>query len=101
MDLTDEQLQKVSNRLARDVEDFLRDRTVEPHYDAEAAAAILHVSVRTVWRYIDAGARTEGREGIYPVVKLTHKAVRIPASSINRFLKAHTLKAPRPQLQEA
>lgn len=100
-DFPPEALSRVSARIGRELEAWLRDHTVEPHYDAETAAQMLHVTVRTIWRYVDAGARSEGREGIYPVVKLTHKVVRIPASSINRFLQAHTLKAPRAELQEA
>lgn len=96
-----DQLAKVSNRLTREVEAFLADRTVEPHYSAEQTAELLSVTVRTIWNYVDAGERTAGQDGIFPVVKLSHKVVRIPASSINRFLKARTIAAPAKQLQEA
>lgn len=92
-EFTADQLEKVSTRVSREVEEWLRDHTVEPHYSAEAAAAMLEVTVRTIWNYVDAGERSSGREGIYPVVKLSHKVVRIPASSINRFLKARTVAA--------
>jgi hypothetical protein len=101
MDLTDQQLQRVTNRLSRDIEEHLRDRTVEVHYSAEAAAEILHVSVRTIWNYVKLGERTRGREGIHPVAKLSHKVVRIPASAINRFLKARMVATSAEQLHEA
>lgn len=100
-DLTPEQASKVSTRIGRELEAWLRDRTVEPHYSAEGAAELLQVTKRTIWSYVDAGERSSGRDGIYPVVKLSHKVIRIPASSINRFLKARTIAAPGPQLQEA
>lgn len=101
MEFTDQQLQKISSRLSRDIDDLLRDRTVEAHYSAEAAAEVLHVSVRTIWNYVNLGERTGGREGIHPVAKLSHKVVRIPASAINRFLKARTVATSAEHLQEA
>lgn len=100
-DLTPDQASRVSARVGRELEAWLRDRTVEPHYSAEGAADLLQVTKRTIWSYVDAGERSGGRDGIHPVVKLSHKVIRIPASSINRFLKSRTIAAPAQQLEEA
>lgn len=67
---------------------WLRDSSVEQHYSAETLAALLEVTPRTIWNYVELGESTQGREGIYPVVKLSHKVVRIPASSAARLLKS-------------
>lgn len=100
-EITQEQLAKVSARLGRELEAWLRDHTVEPHYSAEDAAELLHVTKRTIWSYVDIGEASRGKDGIYPVVKLSHKVIRIPASSINRFLKSRTIAVPAGELQEA
>lgn len=101
MELTSEQLNKVTARIGREIEEWLREHTVEPHYSAERTAELLEVTLRTVWNYVDLGDRTQGKEGIYPVVKLSHKVVRIPASSINRLLKSKTITIAPCELQEA
>jgi hypothetical protein len=64
---------------------------VEKHYSAAELAEVLGVTVRTVWSYVDLGARSSGKDGIFPVVKLSHKVTRIPASAVQRFLKARTV----------
>lgn len=74
--------------------EWLRERTVEQHYSAETLAGLLEVTERTIWNYVDQGEATQGREGIYPVVKLSHKVVRIPASSAQRLLRAKTIALP-------
>lgn len=79
--------------LVRGVLGWLRDSSVEQHYSAETLAALLEVTPRTIWNYVELGEATQGREGIYPVVKLSHKVVRIPASSAARLLKARTVAA--------
>ena len=66
---------------------------IEKHYTAADVAQLLGVTTRTVWNYIDRGERSQGRDGIYPVVKLSHKVVRIPARAVNRFLKTRTIAA--------
>jgi predicted transcriptional regulator len=66
---------------------------VEKHYTAAEVAQLLGVTERTVWNYVEEGKTTKGKSGIYPVVKLSHKVVRIPARSLNKFLKAHTVAA--------
>ena len=66
---------------------------VEKHYTAAEVAALLGVTERTVWNHVEAGKRSRGRDGIFPVVKLSHKVVRIPARAVNKFLKARTLAA--------
>lgn len=92
--LSDDQLGKLTSSLAKEVEALLRDRTVEPHYTAEQAGLLLGgVTKRTVWNYVELGERSEGKEGIYPVVKLSHKVVLLPASSINRFLASRRVAA--------
>ncbi len=93
MELTTEQITKLTARLGRDVEAYLRDRMVEKHYSADALAELIEVSARTVWSWIEKYETSAGREGLGPVVKLSHKNVRIPASSVNRMLKAHTVDA--------
>lgn len=77
----------------RDVESFLRERTVEQHYSADALAELIEVSPRTVWSWIERYEASAGKEGLGPVVKLSHKNVRIPASAVNRMLAAHTVDA--------
>jgi len=64
---------------------------IEKHYSAEELAEVLGLTKRTVWSYVQLGQRSQGKEGIYPIVKLSHKVVRIPASAVQRFLKARTV----------
>lgn len=64
---------------------------VEKHYSAAEVADLLGISERTVWNYVDRGEQTRGKDGIYPVVKLSHKVVRIPARAVNKLLKARTV----------
>ena len=66
---------------------------VEKHYTAAEVAELLGVTERTVWNHVEAGKRSRGRDGIFPVVKLSHKVVRIPARAVNKFLKARTMTA--------
>lgn len=93
MDFTDEQIERIGARISKQAKAFLRDRSVEQHYSVEALAEILGVAARTVWNYVETYEQTAGREGIGPVVKISHKVVRIPASAVNRFLKAKTIDA--------
>lgn len=93
MNFTDEQIDRITARLDKQTKAFLRDRTVEQHYSAEALAEILEVAERTVWNYIELYETSAGREGIGPVVKISHKVVRVPASAVNRFLRAKTIDA--------
>lgn len=93
MELTNEQIAKLTARLGRDLEEWLRDRTVEKHYSADAVAELVEVSVRTVWTWIEKYETSQGKEGLGPYVKLSHKNVRIPASSINAMLARHTIDA--------
>lgn len=96
MDFTPEQISKLTAIIGRDLAAWLSDRTVEPHYSAERAAELLEVSQRTIWNYVYQYDTTGGREGLGPVVKLSHKAVRIPASALNRFLRSRTISAAQP-----
>lgn len=93
VELTPEQITKLAGKLGREVEAWLRDHTVEPHYSAERAAELLEVTERTIWNYVDLYDRTGGRDGIGPYVKISHKVVRIPASAVNRFLRSRTIAA--------
>lgn len=68
---------------------------IEKQYTAAEVADLLGVTERTVWNYVERGETSRGKDGIYPVVKLSHKVVRLPASSVNRFLKARTVAAPQ------
>lgn len=93
-DISAEQLGKLANLLGREFAAYVRDRTVESHYSAERAAELLEVTVRTIWNYVDQYETSGGKAGLGPVVKLSHKVVRIPASSINRLLKSRLIAAP-------
>lgn len=104
MDLSPEQIAKLTARLGRDIEGWLRDRTVEKHYSVDALAELLDVAPRTVWSWIDAYETSGGKQGLGPTVKLSHKCVRIPASAVNAMLKRHTIDAAalsRPNQEEA
>ena len=57
IELSPDQLSKVSARIGREIQEWLMDRVVEPHYSAAQAAELLGVSVRTVWSYVEAGER--------------------------------------------
>jgi predicted transcriptional regulator len=66
---------------------------IEKHYTAAEVATLLGVTERTVWNYVAQGERTQGKDGIFPIVKLSFKVVRIPARAVNKFLKARTVAA--------
>lgn len=92
--ITAEVAAKLPAHLSKEIQDWLREHAVEPHYTAEQAAELLgKVTVRTIWNYVEKGEASQGKEGIYPVVKLSHKVVLLPASSINRFLKSRRVAA--------
>lgn len=92
--VTTDQAAKLPAHLSKEIQAWLEEHAVEPHYTAEQTSGLLGgVTVRTVWNYVDLGARTKGKEGIYPVVKLSHKVVLLPASSINRFLASRRVAA--------
>lgn len=93
MDFTDEHIDRITARLGQQTKAFLRDRSVEQHYSVEALAEILEVAPRSVANYIELYEISGGREGIGPVVKISHKVMRIPASAVNRFLRAKTIDA--------
>lgn len=57
-------------------------------------AEYLRVSLSTVWRLVETGRRTRGRDGIYPVHKISHKVVRIRKSAVDRFLRSREVTAP-------
>ncbi len=96
INLSPEAIAKVSARISREVEEWLRDHSVEPHYSVERLAELLEVSERTIENYIELGVSSSGRDGIFPVRRLSFKTMRIPASSVNRFLKACTIAPPAP-----
>lgn len=74
--------------------------SVEQHYSIDEVAKLLSVSRRTVWNYIAQGASTRGKSGLFPVVKLSHKVVRVPARAVNKLLKVSTVAAGEPESQE-
>jgi hypothetical protein len=84
-------------QLRRVLVNVLREGFVEQHYSAAQLAERLGVSQRTIWHYVEAYETSGGREGLGPVVKLSHKVVRIPASAINRLLKSHRIDVARIQ----
>lgn len=77
--------------LVRALLTWLRERTVEQHYSVETLAGLLELTPRTVWNYVELYETSGGADGIGPVIKLSHKVVRIPASSASRLLKAKTI----------
>lgn len=93
MDLTEDQIQRITARLGKETAAWLRDRSVEKHYSVESLAELLEVAERSVENYIEAYETSGGREGIGPVVKISHKVKRIPASAVNRFLRSKTIDA--------
>lgn len=90
---TPEQAAKIGARLGREVEAWLSDHTVEPQYSPERVAELLEVSLRTVAGYKDDYETSAGRSGLGPWIKYSHKVTRIKASSLNRFIDAHTVAA--------
>lgn len=66
---------------------------IEKHYSTAEVAEQLGVTPRAVQKYIDLGKTTKGREGIWPVVKISHKCLRIPVSAVTRFLRSRTVTA--------
>lgn len=93
MDFTDEQIARIVARLGKETEAWLRTRSVEQHYSVETLTEILEQSPRTVWGWLELYETSGGREGIGPYLKLSHKNVRIPASSVNRFLAGKRIDA--------
>ena len=59
---------------------------IEQQYSVSEVAKLLGIGPATVWRYVQDGKRTDGLDGIWPVYKLSHKVVRIPAGAVHRFL---------------
>lgn len=58
---------------------------VERHYRTKEAAALLSVHVKTLGRWIASG-------DLAPVVAISQRDIRIPASSLSRFLSHRTIK---------
>lgn len=92
-DFTDSQLERISRQLAGELDRWMRTHTLEPHYTVETVAELLQVKRRTVWNYLLKYEQSAGREGLGPFIKLSHKVVRIPASAVQRLLKAKTVDA--------
>lgn len=63
----------------------------EQLYTYREAARLLGVSVRTIRNMIQAGYRSSGRDGIYPVAVLSPQIKRIPARALARFVSAKTV----------
>lgn len=61
---------------------------VEEHLTVPALAARLGVSAKTVSRWIAAGRRTRGADGIWPAFRPGGRVVLVPASAVRRFLEA-------------
>ena len=64
-------------------------KTVEKLFTRAEALELLNFSRPTLQRLIMLGARTKGREGIYPAYDLlgTQRGLRIPEGAIVRFLE--------------
>lgn len=80
-------------QVIRVLQAVLREGVLEQHYSAATLAERLELTERTVWNYVELYERTGGKEGIGPVVKISHKVVRIPASAVNAFLKTRRIEA--------
>jgi hypothetical protein len=71
-----------------------RPITVEEHLTINEAAARTRFHRNEISQELKRGLATEGREGIYPWLK-RGRAVRIPASSLARFLERLQVKLPK------
>jgi len=58
-------------------------KPIEEHYTAAQLAERLGLNVDTVLTMFKPGK-------IWPVVRLNARVIRVPASSVNRYLEAHT-----------
>lgn len=93
MTLDADQLQRLSDRLARDFERWMADHSVEPHYSVETLSSLLEWSPRSLWGEVEAYESSAGRSGLGPVCKFGHRTVRIPASAVKRWLASKTIDA--------
>ena len=93
MEFSPDQLKRIVARLGAQLEAWLAEHTVEKHYSAASLADLLEVAERSVENYLELYETSGGREGIGPYVKISHKVKRVPASSVNRFLRAKTIDA--------
>lgn len=59
---------------------------LEQHYTVAQIAERVGISQRQVWREVELGKATKGKQGLYPIRKMSHKNVRIPESAVNRWL---------------
>ena len=84
-------------QVIRALQATLRENVLEQHYSAATVAERLEVTERTIWNYVELYETTRGEEGIGPVLKISHKVVRIPASSVNRWLKSKRIEVVRPR----
>jgi len=67
-----------------------RRREPERQYTYEEAARLLSVSVNTVRDYVRLGRRTQGKDGLWPILDINWRTKRIPASTLVAFQKQHT-----------
>jgi len=63
----------------------MNTKPVEEHYTPKQIAALLRVHVNQARAMLVPGK-------IWPVVRLNRQLIRVPASSVNRYLDAHTWK---------
>jgi len=53
----------------------------------DQVALLLQLTRRTVDRLIAQGERTKGKQGLYPVYRLSSRAVRIPQAAVHSYLQ--------------
>lgn len=58
----------------------------ERQYRPKAVAKQLGINVKTVHRLIERGATTKGRDGLYPVFRISRRVVCVPESAVRNFL---------------
>lgn len=64
-----------------------RQSRVEQFYSVDEVAGLLGVSRETVYRLLKRWKKTEGREGLGPVVRIGART-RLAAGVVNGYLKA-------------
>ena len=60
---------------------------IEKMYSTGEASKILACSVRTIYRMIDKGLNTKGREGLSPIAKRESGVIMIPSSTIEDYVE--------------
>ena len=61
-------------------------------YTKAEVAKMLQITVRSVHNLIVKGHKTNGRDGLFPIIRIQPRTVRIPASTLETFLEKCTCR---------